>query len=72
MEFRTLHNDDVPLIWKINEEGLPGTGEISHDGITDLLKLGELCIGAFEENKLSISLSIIVSEIGKFFSIKFR
>ncbi|HJM44605.1 MAG TPA: GNAT family N-acetyltransferase [Candidatus Poseidoniaceae archaeon] len=52
MEFNDLHVDDTLHLWEINEDGLPGTGEISPDEITNLLNLGEFCIGAFEENKL--------------------
>tara|TARA_B100000287_G_scaffold24801_1_gene24038 strand:- start:8110 stop:8586 length:477 start_codon:yes stop_codon:yes gene_type:complete len=52
MEFKSLGIKDTPALWKINEEGLPGTGEISLDAMSDLLSLGEFCIGAFEEEKL--------------------
>lgn len=52
MEFKNLHVDDTHHLWKINEEGLPGTGEITPEGIKKLLTLGEFCIGAFKENIL--------------------
>lgn len=52
MMFRTLRCEDVTCLWRINEEGLPGTGKVSEDAIIDLIDFAELTIGAFEENKL--------------------
>ena len=52
MMFRSLRNEDVPCLWRINEEGLPGTGKVSEDAIIDLIDFAELTLGAFEENKL--------------------
>jgi hypothetical protein len=52
MIFRTLRSEDAPALWRINEEGLPGTGKISQDAIIDLLGLAELPLGAFEGGEL--------------------
>ena len=52
MRFRTLRSEDAPALWRINEEGLPGTGKISQDAIIDLLGLAELPLGAFEGGEL--------------------
>jgi len=49
---RTLTFDDVPSLWRINEEGLPGVGKVSEDAITDLLALADLPLGAFEGEEL--------------------
>jgi hypothetical protein len=46
VEIRPLRDKDVPVLWRINEEGLPGTGQISQEGIADLLVLSELALGA--------------------------
>ena len=52
MIFRMLRREDVPCLWRINEEGLPGTGKVSQDAIIDLIDFAELPLGAFEEDKL--------------------
>ena len=52
MDLRKLQTKDIPSIWLINQEGLPGTGEISEKEIADLLTLSELSLGAYEENEL--------------------
>jgi hypothetical protein len=52
VEIRPLRDKDVPVLWRINEEGLPGTGQISRGGIADLLVLSELALGACEGNEL--------------------
>lgn len=52
MEFKVLQDEDIPSIWKINEEGLPGTGEISKEALNQLIDISELSLGAFEESKL--------------------
>ena len=48
MQIRFLNKDDSPSLWRINEEGLPGTGKVSEDEIKSLLDYSELSIGAFE------------------------
>ena len=52
MEFNNLGIKDVNALWEINEEGLPGTGKISPDAMSELLQLGEFCIGAYEKENL--------------------
>lgn len=52
MEIRPLGKNDSPSLWKINEEGLPGTGEVSEEEIVSLLDYSELSIGAFEGDRL--------------------
>ena len=42
MEIRPLSKEDSPSLWKINEEGLPGTGKVSEDEIKSLLDYSEL------------------------------
>ena len=52
MECRQLTADDVSAAWEINEQGLPGTGQVSHEEMADLFSLCELAIGMFEQNVL--------------------
>ncbi|MBT5254501.1 MAG: GNAT family N-acetyltransferase [Euryarchaeota archaeon] len=52
MQLRTLGSEDIPAIWEINEQGLPGTGKVSQDEIAELLRLAELSLGAYEGEKL--------------------
>ena len=39
-------------MWEINEQGLPGTGQVSVEQMGELLQLSDLCIGAYIEEKL--------------------
>ena len=52
MLLRTLGSEDIPAIWEINEQGLPGTGKVSQDEIAELIRLAELTLGAYEEDQL--------------------
>ena len=52
MECRQLTTVDMVAAWKINEQGLPGTGQVSHEAMADLFSLSELAIGMFEQNVL--------------------
>ena len=52
MDFHRLQTKDISSILLINQEGLPGTGEISEEEIADLLTLTELALGAYVENEL--------------------
>ena len=52
METRPLSQNDVPSMWAINEQGLPGTGQVSEQEVSDLLNLSTLAIGAFREEEL--------------------
>ena len=46
IKIRSLSKTDVDLIWIINEEGLPGTGKVSHQEIESLLDFASLAVGA--------------------------
>ena len=52
LEIRSLSNIDVDSMWKINEEGLPGTGKVSRDEIEVLLGFASLAVGAYYGEKL--------------------
>ena len=52
MQCRQLTTEDVVAAWEINEQGLPGTGRVSHEEMADLFTLSELAIGVFEEDTL--------------------
>ena len=52
MEYRQLTSKDVAAAWEINEQGLPGTGQVSHEEMADLFSLSELALGVFEEDAL--------------------
>ncbi len=52
MKIRELSLADVEAMWSINEEGLPGTGAVTIEGMTDLLELSELAIGLEQEGIL--------------------
>jgi len=49
MNIRDLTHADVEAMWAINEEGLPGTGQVSSSELEVLLDLASLAIGAFED-----------------------
>ncbi len=50
--YRELTPQDLPAMWRINEEGLPGVGEVSPEALGDLLTLCELPIGAYLNDEL--------------------
>ncbi|MBT5281817.1 MAG: GNAT family N-acetyltransferase [Euryarchaeota archaeon] len=52
METRPLSQNDVPSMWSINEQGLPGTGQVSEQEVSDLLKLSTLSLGTFRDGVL--------------------
>lgn len=52
MELRTLVPQDIPSIWKINQEGLPGTGDVTEEEVTELMSLSEISLGIFDADKL--------------------
>ena len=52
MECLPLSADDVPSIWAINEEGLPGTGKVTEAEIIQLLEFAELSLGIFDQKSL--------------------
>ncbi len=50
MNIRNLTHTDVEAMWVINEEGLPGTGQVSPAELTALLDLASFAVGAFEND----------------------
>lgn len=52
MDIRRLNHNDVASGWSINEQGLPGTGQISKEELSDLLSLCEVAVGAFENQEM--------------------
>ena len=52
LNLQTLQPNDVPTLWRINEEGLPGVGKVSEAALTDLLTLADLPLGAFDGKEL--------------------
>ena len=50
MNIRDLTHTDVEAMWVINEEGLPGTGQVSPAELTALLDLASFAVGAFEND----------------------
>ena len=48
-----LSNNDVPMMWEINEQGLPGTGQVTQDEMAKLLDLAEVSLGAYQDGKLA-------------------
>ena len=57
MNIRDLTHTDVEAMWVINEEGLPGTGQVSPAELTALLDLASFAVGAFE-NELMLGFVI--------------
>lgn len=49
MDIRRLESKDVTAAWQINEQGLPGTGQVSLEEMADLFALSELPIGVFDD-----------------------
>ena len=47
-----LVESHIKPMLQINEQGLPGTGEVNHQEMENLLELSELSLGVFEEEKL--------------------
>ena len=39
MQMRKIRSQDIPSIWEINEQGLPGTGKVSQQEIVELLRI---------------------------------
>ena len=50
---KPLSNNDVPMMWEINEQGLPGTGQVTQAEMAKLLDLSEVCLGAYQDGKLA-------------------
>ena len=52
MNIRNLTHADVEAMWAINEEGLPGTGQVSPAELVALLDLASFAVGAFEDDSM--------------------
>ena len=52
MKLQTLQTNDVPAMWRINEEGLPGVGKVSEEALANLLSLAAMPLGAYESDAL--------------------
>lgn len=52
MDIAPLSKSDLDSIWAINEQGLPGTGQVSKEEISQLLNFSSLSIGAYSEGEL--------------------
>ena len=52
MILKDLDPSHVPSMWTINQQGLPGTGELSPEAMADLLDIAHLAIGCFEDESL--------------------
>jgi predicted GNAT superfamily acetyltransferase len=48
-----LSPNDVPMMWEINEQGLPGTGQVTQEEMAVLLDLSEVSLGAYQDGKLA-------------------
>ena len=52
MDIRNLASANIEAIWAINEQGLPGTGRVSEQEVSDLLQFSSLSVGMFDGNEL--------------------
>jgi len=52
MDIVPLSRSDLDSIWSINEQGLPGTGQVSKEEIIQLLDFSSLSLGAYSEGEL--------------------
>ena len=50
MNIRNLTHADVGAMWAINEDGLPGTGQVSPPELIALLDLASFAVGALQED----------------------
>ena len=49
---KPLSISDSHSMWLINEQGLPGTGQVTTVEMEKLVQLSEICLGAFTDEKL--------------------
>ena len=49
---KPLATNDVPMMWEINEQGLPGTGQVTQAEMAKLLDLSEVSLGAYQDGTL--------------------
>ena len=52
MDIRILTAADASDLWTINEECLPGVGQISQSAMADLVSLASLPLGAYQDDTL--------------------
>ncbi len=52
MELRPLGDEDIPAMFLINQQGLPGTGKVSHEDISLLLEFASYSVGYFTGEEL--------------------
>ena len=52
ISIRSLTPTDADALWRINEEGLPGVGQVSSQALEALLEMSELSLGAIVEGRL--------------------
>ena len=52
METRPLSREDLHSMWVINEQGLPGTGQVSQEALAELLDLAVLSLGAYQQGSV--------------------
>ncbi len=52
MDIIALSTSDIDAMWTINEQGLPGTGNVSKEGIAKLLEFSSLSFGAYDQGEL--------------------
>ena len=52
MDIVALSTSDIDAMWAINEQGLPGTGKVSKEGIAKLLGFSSLSVGAYDQGEL--------------------
>ena len=48
MELRLLDSEHIRAVWEINEQGLPGTGQITEKEFEDLMEFSDFSLGAFD------------------------
>ena len=53
MFIRTLKSSDLNTMWQINEQGLPGVGQVDETQISDLITLSNLAIGVEDTGVLA-------------------
>ena len=52
MEIVPLGKKDISAVWEINQQGLPGTGEVTHQEVEALLELASFAVGIFDLEEL--------------------
>ncbi len=52
MEILPLEKKDISAVWEINQQGLPGTGEVTHQEVEGLLGFASFAVGIFDLEEL--------------------